>query len=250
MRLTQRSDARRRSVVTAGLICGTPLGFGVGTRAAAMQIGDKSEDETTGHFPAKRAWVFCMIALREGVLQFRPHIQMNFTTREPPVNMFEEFPDLHGLARRCIRLHPRAAPSTRADLSKMGGAFLQPEAEPWPSDAKTGQEYYPVLQVLRKDLKRPFPDAGELFPFQEGTDCFQLLWVPRSDEELPPHILARWLNSGSPGMSSYVVRFRKGKHDQLFPRECKLHPEEILEYPHRWALSKYLAEVTGTLIIR
>ncbi len=159
------------------------------------------------------------------------------------MDMVREFPDLHSLARWCFRLHPRAAASTPADCSKMGGAFLQPGGEPWPSDPDSGEEYYPVLQVLRKDLKTRFSDPQSLFPFQEGTDCFQLLWVPGSEGELKPRILVRWLESGRLGMSSYIVPFRKNQGDQLFPLECKLYPEEILEYPHRWALSEYLNEV-------
>ena len=49
---------------------------------------------------------------------------MKLTTREAPLELFRHAPDLHGMAKRCIRLHPRTADSLPAKSSKMGGAFL------------------------------------------------------------------------------------------------------------------------------
>jgi hypothetical protein len=164
---------------------------------------------------------------------------MKYTTRESPIDIFREFPDIHSMAKRSIRLHPRSSAGTPANVSKMGGAFLHPKGEPWPRDPTTGQQYYPVLQVMENDLPKVAPGVDPVFPFQEGTDCFQLLWLSQSDGNLPPRIVTRWLVSTGRSLSTYQVPYKKDEFDLLFPKECKLYPEEIVEYPHRWALSAY-----------
>jgi hypothetical protein len=121
----------------------------------------------------------------------------------------------------------------------MGGAFLQREGEPWPSDPVTGNQYYPVIQILKSDLRKAGTAGDPVFPFQKGTDCFQLLWLPPANDELPPTLLTRWLDSNDRALATHEVPYQPGGSDMLFPQECRLHPEEVVEYPSRWALSEY-----------
>ncbi|MFC8718960.1 hypothetical protein ACFUEL_16260, partial [Kitasatospora sp. NPDC057198] len=56
------------------------------------------------------------------------------TTPPRPVDIASLFPELAPLARRAVRLHPRAgAPSVRE--SSVGGPLLWPAGEEWPSCA-------------------------------------------------------------------------------------------------------------------
>jgi hypothetical protein len=94
------------------------------------------------------------------------------TTRPPRYEVAALFPELVGLARQTVRLHPRRGPEPPPDASKLGGHFLWPADEPWPicdrphgrlvgaQEALDACAYVPVLQLRRDD----FPEL--LFPGQ------------------------------------------------------------------------------------
>jgi hypothetical protein len=166
---------------------------------------------------------------------------MKYATRKPAIDLYREFPDLHSMSCRSIRLHPRSTSALPVQASKMGGTFFQSKDESWPCDQETGEQYYPVLQILEKDILSSASGTEIVFPFQKGTDCFQLLWLPQLDCELPPRFLTRWLTLADPSLSAHLVPYRTPTpgSDSLFPKECRLHPEEIVEYPHRLSLSDY-----------
>jgi hypothetical protein len=55
------------------------------------------------------------------------------TTPPPPIDITAFFPELAPLARRTVRLHPRRGPEPGPGESKVGGTFLWPSDEPWPT---------------------------------------------------------------------------------------------------------------------
>lgn len=162
---------------------------------------------------------------------------MKLTTMPCPIEVFEELPDFHSMMERTIRLHPRLRTKDSTQRSKLGGSFIYPLNEPWPTDEITGKEYYPVLQLLEEDIPS-LQGLDPIFSFHEGSDCFQLLWLPHADISQPPHIITRWLNSVDQELTEYNVAYEKGEFDSYFPKECDIYPEIIVEYPHRWALSE------------
>ena len=60
-------------------------------------------------------------------------------------------PELNGLTKVAVRLHPRYSEEPAADRSKLGGHFLWPAAEPWPVCDEHGIPHVPVLQLRSED---------------------------------------------------------------------------------------------------
>lgn len=178
---------------------------------------------------------------------------MKLTTRSAPLDIYREFPDLHSLGRTAFRLHPRRAENLPALCSKMGGIFINPANTAWPE--VEGVSYIPLIQILKRDLPPPY-DRKDL-PFDESVECLQVLWLPgaqyeelerepRPIEDYYPKILVRGLDAEQIKRAvPHLVPMREkiGFEDDIFPQECALNPERIVDYPHRWALSEYFQDI-------
>lgn len=127
-----------------------------------------------------------------------------------------------------IRLHPRvgaAAPTA----SKMGGPIAWPLAEPWPCCPLHGAPLVPVLQLNRCDVPR--------LAFPEGAERFQLLWCPRDheDRDYGPRAEAWWRDGTTEPWADTPSPGERARNDYL-PRQCVVHPEEVVELPSAFEL--------------
>jgi hypothetical protein len=97
------------------------------------------------------------------------------TTPPRPLDVAVAFPELGPLARRAVRLHPRAGAPTAAD-SSLGGPLLWPAAEPWPVCPEHAGPWHEGLapedvrtrrRVLREAWARPRVEGAELLTEDE-----------------------------------------------------------------------------------
>src|SRR5437868_2036526 len=58
---------------------------------------------------------------------------MKLTTPKPPIDLLDVLPELADLRATTVRLHPRKGRVPGRNASKMGGVFLWPSDEPWPT---------------------------------------------------------------------------------------------------------------------
>ncbi len=153
------------------------------------------------------------------------------TTPAPLVNVEEVFPEVRGKSKTAVRLHPRPGKAP-IDASKIGGMFLWPEAEPWPTCTDHDVPYVTALQLRKEDV----PELG----FPSDTDLFQLLWCPSDhyhDNSYCPKPAIYWRKR------SDVTRTRKRPprwkqrwelydiEEGSLPRLCVVYPERVVEYP-------------------
>lgn len=119
--------------------------------------------------------VFCLMNSDSSPVELDPlSIAPVRTTPPPCLDILELLPQLRNQARTTIRLHPRRLPAGQTlplHVSKLGGDFLWPADEPWPTCPKHRIAYVGVLQ-LRKD------DFGEV-AFKDDADLLQVLWCPQ-----------------------------------------------------------------------
>src|SRR6476661_5495045 len=115
---------------------------------------------------------------------------MRLTTPEAPIDLLAVLPELADLRATTVRLHPRKGRVPGRYASKLGGNFLWPSDEPWPTcDERWPPSWYgppiavpdgqpvplvPVLQLRAEDIPE--------LPFPRGADLFQLLWCPLPHE--------------------------------------------------------------------
>jgi hypothetical protein len=151
---------------------------------------------------------------------FRVEPTATFTTPKPSVNVPDLVPELKGLSKVTIRLHPRHSGPPSVTESKLGGPFLWPASEPWPTQPQSKLPYQPVLQLRLND-------APSNFAFLPGTDLMQLLWCPQ--RELVPIIA--WRKSSAVGSDLATVPEMKAGTVDVIPAECRLFPERVMEYP-------------------
>jgi hypothetical protein len=144
----------------------------------------------------------------------------------------EIFPELTGLDRKAVLLHPRYSDEPARDESKMGGTFLWPEDKPWPTCEEHHIPYVPVLQLRAED----FPEVE----FRPGADLMQLLWCPR-DHEMWMRPALFWRSRAA------VLRLREAMpsaeraYPGYVPLPCRLFPERVTEYPSHNELPPGLA---------
>jgi hypothetical protein len=141
-----------------------------------------------------------------------------------------------------VRLHPRRDKVEDRAASKLGGVFLWPQGEAWPTcnepghhNDMTGESYpdgtearlVPVLQLRATD----FPEL----PFRPGTDLFQLLWCPLAHEG--PTVVAKpfafWRTTADVAAPREKMPTPTVASKWFLPAECRLHPERLTEYPER-----------------
>ncbi|MGW4893599.1 hypothetical protein ACWEQL_15255 [Kitasatospora sp. NPDC004240] len=153
------------------------------------------------------------------------------TRRTPPRPLDVErlFPEVAGLRREAVRLHPRAGSPTSRD-SSVGGPLLWPAAEPWPTCPEHfGSPMVGVVQLYAADL----PD---LVPFPDGHDLLQLLWCPLRYDGCWVLPELRWRSSAAVGPVRTAPPVPAGAGRGHVPRPCVVHPELVTEYPS-WDLA-------------
>jgi hypothetical protein len=167
---------------------------------------------------------------------------MTKTTPPPRVNVLEALPELANQIATTTRLHPRRGEVLDPAASKIAGIFLWPEDEAWPTvpskrptwlppdmewDFPDGTpiELIPVLQLNKRDV----PD----FPFPEGKDLFQMLWLPLRIEKAPyqgePYV--HWRSTQSVGKSLSTIPLSLHADDSFVPKPCSLSFEHVQEFP-------------------
>lgn len=144
-------------------------------------------------------------------------------TPKPPLEVTELFPFLSGREKITIRLHPRLNNSLELNQSKLGGSFLWPADEPWPTCEDHKEAYIGILQLRAKD----FPEIE----FPENSDLFQFLWCPIDDSYDFPEFLVFWRNELK--ITNFLAEIPQPSHpnQNLVPNPCCLFPERVAEYP-------------------
>jgi uncharacterized protein (TIGR02996 family) len=153
-----------------------------------------------------------------------------YTTATPCRDMGALVPELRQFARTTTRLHPhRAAGPLPMWVSKIGGRFLWPQSEPWPSCAECDVNLTPVLQLRSRDA----PDVA----FPAGTDLLQLFWCPdEAAHGYQPAPRIWWRAAASvtspraddPDLCGFP---RTSDWEGYVPFECAVYPEPVIEYP-------------------
>lgn len=160
-----------------------------------------------------------------------------FTTSKPTVDVVSFIPELKGLIKLTMRLHPFASDEPKADESKLGGQFLWPATEPWPTLPGTDAPLAGVLQLRAEDAP---PQAT----FKPGADLLQLFWNPRFADRAPRrelHAEIVWRKRSdvaSELLASPLADAAVGNTDansgvwaDYVPHPCRLAPERVMEFP-------------------
>ena len=170
--------------------------------------------------------------------RFRVPATATRTTPTLPVDALKTRPELNGLTKVAVRLHPRFGDEPKPDESKIGGRFLWPADETWPVDEATRVPFIPVLQ-LRLD------DAPPRVEFRPGSDLLQLLWLPRAAPGAPLTIRLFWRKrdelSGPPAVPPPI----NAASPFLVPVPCRVFPERVQELPPSGLLPDRLAKTVG-----
>ncbi len=179
---------------------------------------------------------------------------MKLTTPSPPADVLDVLPELRGRSKITVRLHPRQGAVDAIGASKIGGSFLWPENETWPSCPDLGPpDWYwqfgednppqwwgdkpwlrdgnkhsllvPVLQLRASDV----PEL-EFFP---GTNLFQLFWCPLDHDD--PLYVAKpvvfWHDTNAITQPLRQMPLPPLTHSSYLPKECRLSFERVVEYP-------------------
>jgi len=154
-----------------------------------------------------------------------------YTTAPPCRDLALLIPELRPFGCVTARLHPhRAAGRLPERISKIGGRFLWPTSEEWPSCSKCGLHLVPVLQLRKRDV----PDMK----FPVGADLMQLFWCANEEaHDYQPEPRIWWraedaiksVRTDEPDLSSFPEPSHWG--DGYVPFECAVYPERVIEYP-------------------
>jgi hypothetical protein len=156
-----------------------------------------------------------------------------FTTPKPLADVPAVFPDLKSLSKVAVRLHPRFSDEPGPDATKVGGRFLWPAAEAWPTDPERKVPLVGVIQVRAEDAPPPVQ-----FPFRPGTDLLQVLWSPVQAGRQPPAVTLVWRERAKVGADLAPPPPTDGAMPSLLPVPCRAFPERVTEYPDWDTLSK------------
>jgi uncharacterized protein (TIGR02996 family) len=153
-----------------------------------------------------------------------------YTTALPCRDLAVLVPELRPFARTTTRLHPhRAAGPLPTWVSKIGGRFLWPTSEPWPSCPECNVDLTPVLQLRGRDV----PEGA----FPAGTDLLQLFWCPdEAAHGYQPAPRVWWRAAATvtspraddPDLSGFP---KTSDWEGYVPFECAVYPERVIEYP-------------------
>jgi len=173
---------------------------------------------------------------------------MTRTTQPPRFSVRELAPELAASAKETVRLHPRRGAEPPADASKMGGTFVWPADEPWPTcdlphpdwefgasgmtqiTKPSGGPYVTVLQLRRDDV----PELG----FPTDTDLFQLLWCPNDHEPwFGPVCRVYWRRSAAVEPPYRTALQPSVVDEDYLPQPCSVDPERVTEYPSPYDLT-------------
>lgn len=156
------------------------------------------------------------------------------TTPRSPVDVLEQFPELKPLLRVAVRLHPRFSEEPAPNRSKLGGQFLWPAAEEWPTCTELHVPMQPILQLTADD-------AAPRFPFRPKSDLFQLLWSPLLTRSGSPQIVGVWRNSTE--VTGDLARTPKvATSPGWIPLPCRFFPERLSELPSPSAMPSSMRE--------
>jgi uncharacterized protein (TIGR02996 family) len=160
-----------------------------------------------------------------------------YTTPPAPVDVGAAIPALKRKARTAVLLHPRRGEAP-ADASKIGGLFLWPEDEEWPTCPEHTCPLVTALQLRKEDI----PEVG----FRRGTDLFQVLWCPHwhdyDEGYVAPQLFWRKRSNVTNQATSHPPS--AGADEDYVPEPCVLTPERVIEYPSEEELSTRLTEKT------
>jgi hypothetical protein len=156
-------------------------------------------------------------------------------TKKPPLDIEELVPEMNCLKRVCVRLHPRREANVPASTSKLGGTFLLNQERGWPYCEEHKTYHVAGLQLLRSD----FPEL----PFPTGTNLLQVTWCPDDHKDrYCPLFNLRWIMVDE---NTVCLPHNPGHsigEDHYIPKECRLHPERVVEYIDRWGLPAVIAQ--------
>lgn len=153
-----------------------------------------------------------------------------YTTAAPCRDIAALVPELRPFAQATTRLHPHRALAPLPNwASKIGGRFLWPKSEPWPSCSKCKIDLAPILQLRRRD----YPQLS----YPARKDLLQLFWCP--NEAAHDYLPAPWVvlratasvtdpRTDDPDLSTFP---RQSDWQGLIPFECAVFPEHVVEYP-------------------
>ena len=142
------------------------------------------------------------------------------TTPPPPINVLEAAPELKPLMKAAVRLHPRASTEPKVDESKLGGTFLWPANEPWPT---CSAHQAPMVAGLQLELDQAPPN----WPSRPGTDLFQLFYCPHDWTEAPKLV---WRRRNEVSATTEPPADLNLANPSV-PLPCRLFPEKVLELP-------------------
>ncbi len=171
--------------------------------------------------------------------QFRVPQTAARTTPKTPADVLAAAPELKGLVKVTIRLHPRFSDEPKPDESKLGGRFLWPAGEAWPTCDEHGIPFVPVLQLRQDDA----PPNWEFFP---GTDLVQLLWCPRDHgpDRVRPSVVWRKRADVAGSLADPPPTDRA--FPGYVPVPCRVFPERVTEFPPAGLLPEAVrAKVAG-----
>lgn len=211
--------------------------------ATAVAVGCKKKASTSTPVPAADAERIGIGReererhLRE-LERFRVPPDAARTTAPPPDDVLAVVPELKGLTKVAVRLHPRFSDEPAADRSKLGGRFWWPAAEPWPVCDEHEIPYVPVLQLRAED-------APPNWPFLNDVDLFQLLWCPRDHGPgwVKPTVVWRKRAAVSEPLAESPATNRAFLDYVTVP--CRLFPERVAEFPNVESLPASVREKLG-----
>lgn len=151
------------------------------------------------------------------------------TTPGPAVDVAALVPELAGHRVTAVRLHPRYGAQPPIAASKLGGHFLWPEGESWPTCREHGIPYATVLQLRGEE----FPEVA----LRPGTDLMQLLWCPRDHVEWVAPALF-WRRRADVTRHRGEIPISNRAFLEYVPLPCRLMPERVVEFPNLYDFYK------------
>lgn len=199
------------------------------------------------------SWTYAdqQLELQQQISALRPHLDLQWlsrvrcvTTPPPPFDVEKVVSSLKGRAKPAWLLHTRRGETTR-HASKVGGLFLWPAKEPWPTCPEHNDcPFAPALQLRKKDVPR-------IVKFKGTSDLMQVLWCPFDHE--PSYCVAPkiyWRREKS--VKEPIEDYPRGEGESWYiPKPCVVIPERVKEYPDSAELpGNGYAQITSDLFLQ